>query len=113
RLKLPLDDEPAWTHTYSEARFSGNFPDSVLHREGMLYVSARSSQILALRAADGQPGFNLDLYEHLPSAVIRNNDEEFESIQLHPANLLYARDNLGRHYCWDLEGGTPRRLWLG
>lgn len=107
-LRLPLEREPAWVCEYG-SEFSDAHPNSIVHHDGLLVVTARCPQLLGIDVVSGQRLFNVDVYEHLD----RDLPESFGSLFFHPRGLLVGMDDLGRHYCWDLAGGTPERRWLG
>lgn len=108
-LKLPLAREPEWEFTYTPVQFSQGDPTQFAHYDGLLAVIAGSPQILALDVDTGREIFNRDVYEHLNT----NNPESITGLYFNPAGLLVGQDRAGRHYCWDVLGGEPRRLWLG
>lgn len=108
-LRLPLSREPVWEFTYTAMQFSMGDPIQLAHHDGLLAVISISPQILALDVDTGRQIFNRDVYEHLNV----DSPENFSGLFFNPVGLLAARDNVGRHYCWDVSGGVPRRLWLG
>jgi len=107
-LKLPLNREPAWQYSYTPVRFSAAEPGQITNYDGMLVMVSNCPQLLALDADTGRLLFNRDVYEHLD----RDQLEQFYNIFFNPYGLLVAQDNAARQYCWDLQGGEPRRLWL-
>ncbi|MBN2080856.1 PQQ-binding-like beta-propeller repeat protein [bacterium] len=109
RLRLPLATEPAWTFEYSAAEFSNQDTFSILHRDGLLILSAYSPQLLGLDVTTGAVRFNQSLYDY--SAGERQT-EYFDMIYLTPHGLLVGHDGPGRIYCWSLDNDSPRRLWL-
>jgi outer membrane protein assembly factor BamB len=108
-LSLPLAPKPAWVHEYSYAEFSDFEPQQLVHYDGLLMVSARSTQLMGLSASDGALVFNKDVYRHLERDV---RNEALWGLLLHPAGYLICQDDLGRHYCWDITGPSPVEQWV-
>lgn len=107
-LRLPLARDPAWVYEYG-IEFSSSPPSTIVHHDGLLVVAADCSLLLGLEAATGQLVFNSDVYVHADA----EGPEALNSIFFQPRGLLVGQDDLGRHYCWDLRDGGPRRRWLG
>ncbi|MCH7471546.1 PQQ-like beta-propeller repeat protein [bacterium] len=108
-LRLPLAREPAWVMDYTGAEFSRFPPRRIVHRDGLLVVSAEGTQLLGLDTATGERLFNEHVYH-----TMERLGEKMETLFLHPAGLLFGQDEIGRHYCWDiaspegLRGGAGR-----
>jgi len=108
KLKLPLSSEPAWVHEYGYG-FSATPPSEVVHHDGILTVTANCSQLLAIDTETGTEIYNKDLYQHKDI----KSDEILNRVFLHPdGTRMVGQDNLGRHYCWDTSGDSPRELWV-
>jgi len=108
-LKLPLSRTPAWEFDYTPMQFSARDPVQLAHYDGLLAVISVCPQILALDVDTGRLVFNRDVYEHLNE----DSPESLTGLFFNPKGLALGEDNIGRHYCWDMLDGEPRRLWLG
>lgn len=108
-LKLPLETEPTWVYEYGY-EFSAAPPGEVIHRDGLLVVTANCPQLLGLDARTGGQVFNQDVYQHQDTG----QHEDLSRIFIHPTKALMAgQDDLGRHYAWDISADGLHERWVG
>jgi outer membrane protein assembly factor BamB len=82
----------------------------VIHRDGLLMVTADCSQLLGLNARTGEQVFNQDVYQHQDTG----QHEDLSRIFIHPTKALMAgQDDLGRHYAWDISAEGLQERWVG
>jgi hypothetical protein len=84
-------------------------PNAIVHFDGRLAVTANSTLVMGIDADSGDVEFNLPLYKSYDRDVVT---EEFTSLFYTPSAFLIGRDDIGRHYCWDMLDRTPRELWI-
>jgi outer membrane protein assembly factor BamB len=108
-LALPLARTADWVVEYSPAEFSRRMPSSIVHFDGLLYVVAESSQLMAIDVGTGEIRLNRDLYQHYDEEAI---SEQFDNLFASPAGYIVGNDDRGRYYCWDMLSGEPQELWV-
>jgi outer membrane protein assembly factor BamB len=108
-LRLPLETEPAWVYEYGY-EFSAAPPSDVVHRDGLLVVTANCPQLLGLNARTGEQVFNQDVYQHQDTGRL----EDLGHLFVHPAEPIIAgQDDLKRHYVWDINAEGLQERWVG
>lgn len=109
RLKLPFATKPAWVQEYTDAVFSSRPPAEIVHYDGVLYISAWTTQIMGLDTSTGEVLFNKDVYFDSGSS---ERVKRMQALFLHPEGWLSARDNLFRVYCWDTSQQGLEEQWV-
>lgn len=110
-LLLPLVKKQVWTKDYSSAEFSTTAPQTIVHYDGVLCVSAITPQLMLLDPRDGRELDNENVHQG------EENDSQRPMIVspfLHPAGLLLVRDESAKAYCLDIIGAdlTKPPLWI-
>lgn len=109
RLQLPLSTKPGWSKYYSRAEFSANPPQEIVHFAGQLCVTAYSPQLMVLDASSGRQLDNEVRFAGQPEDGLLMR---LFGLTLHPAGLLFARDDFARLYCFEFQDGKLARRWL-
>lgn len=109
KLLLPLATQLAWSKYYSRAEFSAYAPQEIVHYAGSVCVTAYSPQLMVLDARTGQ---QTDNEVRFAGPFDSGTQMRLFGLTLHPAGLLFTRDDFARLYCFDLQDGKLQQRWL-